>query len=65
MAQKMLDFVEEINTLPVSESLSKIDLTLSKILMLNYGNIMENMRQEIIEIEKSANNCKEKSFSKI
>lgn len=65
MPYKMLDFVEEINTLPFLKSLSKIDLSLAQIKHLNYQIIMENMYQEIINIEKNTNNGKEKSLHKI
>jgi len=65
MPQKMLGFIEEINSLPLSLSLSIIDLSLSKIDHLNYTNIMENMKEEIMGIKKHQSTEKKKSFTKI
>ena len=65
MPQKMISFVEEINSLPLIVSLQKIDLSLTKIENLNYTNIMENMLTKILDINKTPNNGNKKSLTKI
>jgi len=60
MPQKMLDFAEEINSIPLPQSLRKIDLTLFKLVEMNDKEIMNNMRQEISLTPKTVNNYQSK-----
>lgn len=65
MPQKMLSFVEEINSISLINSLQKINLSLTEIEKLNYTNIMESMQAEILDINKIPNNDNKKSLTKI